>query len=94
MRIPSVSTAAEQEAERRPEGADYAYVIGFKDGAEWAWENPPDHIRELLEAAEAYRRAWMENMGGPTVGGRRAKAIERLLAAAAALPGGTDVGSG
>ena len=57
----AVSTAAEQEAERRyPREAfndaervtqmDVARQV-FVAGAGWAWENPPDHIRELLEAA-------------------------------------------
>ena len=64
----------------------------FVAGAEWAWENPPDHIRELLEAAREYRgnpSAQLEadelGLVGPATCAED-EIIGRLLAAAAALP--------
>ena len=91
MRIPSVSTAAEQEAERRYWVAVQdmgAQDIGkqleraFVAGTEWALEQ----YRELLEAAEAYRDSIEHFEDGDVSSGF---ALTRLLAAAAALPGGT-----
>ena len=86
----AVSTAAEQEAERRWPETEPAYLNrgmvshdirdrrdAFEDGAEWALEP----YRELLEAAREYRNELTEV--GIVI--REDDSVTRLLAAAAAL---------
>lgn len=86
--------AAEQEAERRypTDRLPNPRLTAFVAGAEWAWENPPEHIRELLEAAGEYRDADADDSDGYAwenfwLTSKQAQAVTRLLAAAAALPG-------
>ena len=84
MRIPPVTTPAEQEAERR-----YQSVFASRDqatfvaGAEWALEQH----RELLEAAREYREARRKHLKGWIAYAEVERVASRLLAAAAVLPG-------